>query len=91
MDENGYPDDDELEKIRNWPPDNNFEGLMDYVKRLWHWPEYFKQDGAKKYTLVTGGWSGNEDLIEALNSNYLFWILWWESSTRGGKHVFRRL
>lgn len=43
---------------------------------------------AKQVVFVTGGWSGNEAIIEALNSTS-YRMLGWESSERGGRHVYR--
>lgn len=37
--------------------------------------------------LVTGGWSGNEDMLEAVSQNGLV-MLWWRLSVRGGLYVF---
>lgn len=42
-----------------------------------------------KLTLHTWGWSGNEDLLNALIENQLFWGLYWESSTIGGHYIFK--
>lgn len=38
-------------------------------------------------TLVTGGWSGCESAIGALEDG-LFWFAWWQTSHRGGRHDF---
>jgi len=40
-----------------------------------------------KLELHTGGWSGNEDIIEALKKSY-FWIFYWEKSVKGGHYYF---
>lgn len=37
--------------------------------------------------LATGGWSGNESAITALQRG-MFWIAWWQSSHRGGAFTF---
>ena len=91
MDEDGYPTDEELLKIREWKVDKNFDihELMDYAYSLWRYQDenYFKRIG-NSYRLVTGGWSGNEDVIKALQNNLMFWLMYWESSDRGGLHTF---
>lgn len=40
-------------------------------------------------TLVTGGWSDNEAVISAMRENTMGWLMTWQSSHRGGKHVFK--
>ena len=86
MDSNGYPDEAELKQIREWPW-QDFDGLMEFVKDLWRYPERFKRTG-NDYYLSTGGWSGNESLIEALQLNLMFWGCCWEKSERGGHFYF---
>ena len=88
MDKDGYPDDLELETIRTWDC-NDFHGLMAYVHELWKYADcgYWKQD-EDVYHISTGGWSGNEDIIAAMNKNEMFWTLRWCSSKRGGHYVF---
>lgn len=88
IDDNGYPTDKALDKIRNWPP-GDYDGLMEFVKFIWHWPD-FARIGADVSTLVTGGWSGNEEILGAMTENVVWWIMHWYSSKRGGKHVFAR-
>lgn len=41
----------------------------------------------RELTFVTGGWSENEAVINALREN-LFWPFTWEFSQRGGLHTF---
>lgn len=66
----------------------DYHGMMAFVHDLWEFVERgWEQDG-DIYILITSGWSGNEDLIGAMQENFLFWSFHWESSTRGGKHVF---
>lgn len=86
MDDNGYPTEDELKRIREWPA-NDLTGLFDYLRDLWAYPTYFKGDGPR-YEISTGGWSGNESLIDALQENRAAWLLSWQSSERGGHFVF---
>lgn len=88
MDKDGYPDNRELKKIRNWPY-ADFQGLMEYVFDRWKYADcgYWKK-GRKYYRISTGGWSGNESLISALMQNRMFWSCCWVSSKRGGHYVF---
>lgn len=41
----------------------------------------------KQVELVTGGWSENEQLIAELRMT-TFHVMWWQSSHRGGLHVY---
>ena len=89
MDDDGYPEDDELDKIRTWDFHLGFLPLMDYVKSLWNWNDtYFCQIDENHFELHTGGWSGNEEIIGAMKQNTMFWLLCWEESRRGGHYKF---
>lgn len=78
--------------------------LWDYIKDLWwnvDWgwtittvtPEdesiLTSQIGWTRRLVSTGGWSGNESIIDALMDNGMFWQLCWVSSRRGGHYEFR--
>lgn len=89
MNKDGYPDEHELQAIRDWDY-LDLSGLMDYVQSLWRYDEYFRK-GRTYYRLSTGGWSGNESLIYALKANTTFWAIYWWSSQRGGHYVFKIL
>lgn len=88
--DDGYPDEDELRRIREWPHEGGFPGLMDFVRERWAYADWgWTVDGeTKTYRISTGGWSGNESLVEALQENTMFWTLCWESSRRGGHYEF---
>jgi len=91
MDINGYPDDDELNIIRNWIIKNkkDCKALLDYIYDLWKYTDcgYWDDDGIN-YKISTAGWSGNESLISAMMGNHMFWMLCWYFSRRGGHYVF---
>ena len=89
LDGNGYPTELTLKRIREWPCEHTAE-LLEYVRSLWTYKDYATKQG-KRYRFATGGWSGNEDLIAALQENYLFWALCWQLSARGGLHIFKVL
>lgn len=88
MDIDSYPEESELEKIASWP-DSDLRGLMDYVHDRWKYADVgFWTEENGRYEISTGGWSGNESLIEALQEHPIFWDWWWYSSRRGGHYVF---
>lgn len=53
------------------------------VDRVWH-----KKNPILILELHTGGWSGNEEIIKALQGNKLFWLMWWQKTERGGHYTF---
>lgn len=97
MTEDGYPTEDELRRIREWPcSETGITSLLDYVRGLWAYADWgwserdydvLKTSG-RRYNLSTAGWSGNESLIEALRENDIFWNLCWISNRRGGHYEF---
>ena len=87
MDADGYPTDKTLRVIKNWPY-NDFQGLMVFIRVAWWMPEFGWRSWGKKYWLSTAGWSGNEDIIRALERNMMFWLMCWQSSRRGGHYIF---
>lgn len=86
MDEDGYPDDEELKLISEWSWQDAL-GMLEFVRGLWQWPQFWTQERDELY-LSTGGWSGNESLIAAMQRNIGFWKTCWESSRRGGHYTF---
>ena len=85
----GYPTDDTIKAIAEWPykDEGGFEGLLDFVASAWHWPRYWSREGRTIHA-STGGWSGNESIIAALEENRVFWWMCWQQSRRGGHFVF---
>ncbi len=87
-----YPTDRELKKIRSWPHDD-FIKLMVFVESLWAYAEWGFMRSYESHkevlNLSTGGWSGNEEIIDALQKNGMFWSLCWEASRRGGHYIFK--
>jgi len=84
----GYPTEETERTITEWPFENGYHSLLAYVARAWKYPDYFTHDGGSEYKISTGGWSGNEELIGALERNRIFWAFCWVSSTCGGHYVF---
>lgn len=101
FDADGYPTDETLEIVQTWSITtlDDCEALLLYVQRAWRYPTYFTRHARRirewkvgslkrKWSVSTGGWSGNESLISALEANYIFMALCWRSSRRGGHYEY---
>ena len=86
-DQNGYPTEEELRGVREWDY-KDARGLAEYLKEIWHWGDFAATLKWPHLVLVTGGWSGNEDIIEALRANLLWWSLYWLVHKSGGYYEF---
>ena len=86
----GYPTEATLSAIRGYEvaTDADRWELLEHVAALWSYPIYITMERPHFARFSTGGWSGNEDLIEALRDNHTFWLFAWGGSARGGHHVF---
>ncbi len=92
-DADGYPTEKELKKVRNWPVKEISDCVeyLEYIRTLWWQDEWGFSIGEKvkgRYYLSTGGWSGNEEILNAMKSCVMFWMLCWQSSRRGGHYIF---
>ena len=84
-----YPTDEELKRIAEWDiSKNGIDGLLELIESIWWCPEYGYGFAEGKLQLHTLGWSGNEDIIAALQANFIFWSIYWKSSERGGHYFF---
>jgi hypothetical protein len=94
FDQDGYPTKETLEAITTWPIRSNSDiaELLAFVDAAWHYkPFAIRAEGedTKRYIYcATGGWSGNEEIIGALQQNHLFWAMCWLESQRGGGYKF---
>lgn len=95
--EKEYPTEEELKEIEEWPYEQGFDVLAQKVCNLWHfqdWAEFrdWKKDEFgteyRELRLATAGWSGNEDIVSSLRKNTMFRMICWQSSHRGGLHIF---
>jgi hypothetical protein len=92
IDDDEYPTEETLNIIAHWPITSNFAitDMLEYIKMCW-WGKFGKVSGAgrkRKIAISTGGWSGNESIISAMQQNTLFWALCWQSSRVGGHYEF---
>jgi len=88
-----YPTDEQLKTISEWDVlVGTVRDLVDYVESLWWAPDWgfvLKGKRVLHLELHTGGWSGNEAIIEALAANFMFWSLYWRKATAGGHYWFK--
>lgn len=84
-----YPTDEQLKYITEFDLTKKpvYE-LMDFIEPIWEYGDWGFHRTKHRLTLDTGGWSGNEDIIEALQKNFMFWVMYWKSDRRGGHYTF---
>jgi len=93
LDSDGYPTDAALDVIRLWHWDDA-RGWFKFIESIWsvygRWIEcgWRNSDFDTAYDVATGGWSGNESIIRAMQDNHMMWLLSWYQSTRGGHYIF---
>jgi len=83
----GYPTVKSLENISNYTGD--FYHLIDSISFMFS--EYGRCELSRcgnRWEVDTGGWSGCESVISALERNRLFWAKCWFLSKRGGYYEF---
>ena len=91
LDDDGYPTEESLELITGWEPGKGetFDDLMEFVAPIFaDYGSFVKERDGRTYEITTGGWSGCEEAIAALLSNWFFWSLCWLEHKRGGYYKF---
>lgn len=87
---NEYPSAATLRKIRRWPiaTSEDCVDLLRFIESEFRWADRQVRRRGRRWSISTGGWSGNEDLVAALQCNLVFWAICWMKSERGGHFVF---
>lgn len=90
-DRDGYPTDEELQRIRDWSADDPSGWFAAIRASGNYWPEpsvwgWDEADGV--YHVSTGGWSGNEEILQAMEENLALWGATYHGERRGGHFVF---
>jgi hypothetical protein len=103
LDGDGYPTEETLTRIKEWEINDmqSGRGLLEFVREIWwhsKWGIHIEEvedelmpSRKRKYDhwhMSTGGWSGNESIIRAMQANRLFWMFHWVQSRRGGHYIF---
>ena len=84
----GYPTSEELQTLTLWPA-SDFLGPLEYMLDRWRWEDHISNTD-DTYFVHTGGWSGHEEMLDALEKNFGWWKKHWYSIMRGGLYVFKK-
>jgi hypothetical protein len=92
LDNDGYPTDEFLEYVKKFEPENIWE-FIETLRSGWWMDDWGfilhrKYKGYRKLELHTGGWSGNEDTINALHESFFF-NFYWRKTYVGGHYYFK--
>lgn len=89
MSEHDYPTEEELKRLREWPMEDP-RGWLEFAHSIWWCAEWGWPDGVGPGHIhaSTGGWSGNEDIIDAMQDNWILWHQTWDTTRRGGHYTF---
>lgn len=88
MNSDGYPTKQELAAIRKWSV-MDLPGYIEYLKEIGFEVYGLIREDDKYYYLSTGGWSGNESIIGAMESS-MVWMVHWYRSERGGHYMLEK-
>ena len=99
FDRDGYPTDETLDILRNWDDfsSSGYQQWIEFAHKAWHWndmviigtdSENIILSDRKMVQFHTGGWSGNEDIISAMQGNVL-WLVNFQNHRTGGHFELR--
>jgi len=99
LDDEGYPTDEYLDFLADYKNFENYQEVLELIEKTWWMPDwglYKKKPFTDKltknryftYYMSTGGWSGNESIINSLEKNFMF-MIYWRQSRVGGHYKFR--
>lgn len=91
-----YPDSADIKAIEQWNPGPEWSGSESWLPILTLMEEAWNHDMGRviwndartECTFITGGWSGNEEILGAMSDNFAARSMLWLSSHRGGKEVY---
>lgn len=94
LDSEGYPTDEFLKWVEEFNPlEHKLMNFINVIFENWMHGNYGyklkkKYAGYCALELHTLGWSGNESILKALESNLFFFMLYWKKTERGGHYYF---
>lgn len=73
LDDEGYPTEEIIEFITKYEPNEDIEDFAELIRSIWWCKGWgfrkYRYKGRTKLELHTGGWSGNEEIMSAIESN----------------------
>lgn len=88
FDKDGDITDNTYQTIKNWTFQDGWDSFIEFIKDCYNFNYGKIETTDDEIIFITGGWSCNERVIQAIESNFLFRGLFWKASFRGGKTVF---
>lgn len=73
-----YPSKETLEAIENWDY-RDIEGLLKFMAKAWFYPEYAQEIRPGLWCFDTRGWTGNKNLIKALEQSFIWPLIRWNT------------
>jgi len=89
LDDDRYPLEASIKIIKEWDHTKGWNRLIEFCVPAFEFYgrcEYRSID--MTWEIATGGRSGCEEVIGALRSNTMFWMICWKMSKRGGYYEF---
>jgi hypothetical protein len=98
LDDDGYPTEAALDVVKLWHWTDP-KGWFSFIESIWHLRSWGWYEGTQPdendpeewvylYNISTAGWSGNEEIIRAMQQNEMMWHSNWVQSRRGGHYIF---
>lgn len=81
----GYPTSDTLLLIETFV--GTPTAWLDFVCSVWYYPDQISKHSGM-VIMNTGGWSGNEEIVDAMRRNRVQWSQCWISSPTLDEHIF---
>jgi hypothetical protein len=92
LDEKGFPTETGLKLLTEWNVlTEEISVLLKIIEQMWQGNKYgYKLTGKRvqHLQLHTGGKPGNEEIINALRQNLIFWGRYWRTHRKGGQYYF---